>query len=405
MCGSSSSADPGSRPEAIVVLPAGDGAAACPARETLYTKPFLLASAANALFYANINAFNLLPLYIGQLGGRESDIGTIMAMYQVAAIICQAGAGPLIDRFGRRPFLLLSAGLISAVSLAFMGTTRLGWHFYFLRFLQGAAVASFNTSNLTLLADLAPPGRRAEAVGIFGVSGLVMIALAPAGGEVVLRHFGFPVLFAVTLALALATLGVCLAGEVPREALPETARRLGRSFWRKFSPVLVPAFQFGLANAVVFVFLPPFAHSVGLPRVGPFYLVYSLMAVAVRFFGGRLADRLERRQVILPALVGLALGVLALSLLESTWLLIVVGIVNGTAHGFLFPAASALAFDLAPAAARGKALAIFNAAILAGGIVGAIGFGWIAELVGYRPGFLCLGLALGVGAAVFWRKR
>ena len=404
MCGSSSSADPGSRPEGASGLPVG-GSPSGPVRETLYTKPFLLASAANALFYANINAFNLLPLYIERLGGREGEIGTIMAMYQVAAIGCQVGVGPLIDRFGRRPFLILSAGLISLVSLAFMGTTRLGWHFYGLRFLQGAAVAGFNTSNLTLLADLAPPGRRAEAVGIFGVSGLVMIALSPAGGEIVLRHFGFPVFFGVTLGLALATLGVCLAGEVPREGVREAAQRLGASFWRKFSPVFVPAFQFGLANGVVFVFLPPFAFTVGLPRVGPFYLVYSVAAVAVRFFGGRLADRLERRQIILPSLVGLAAGVLALGLLQSTWLLILVGIANGTAHGFLYPAVSAMAFDLAPAAARGKALALFTSAILAGGIVGAVGFGWLAEVVGYRPAFFCVGLALGLGAAIFWRKR
>jgi len=402
MYGSSSLAEPGDRPEGTAGLPV-DGVPV--ARDTLYTRPFLLAAAANALFYANLNAFNLLPLYIGQLGGTESNIGAIMAMYQVAAIVCQAGAGSLIDRFGRRPFLILSAGLISLVSLIFVGTTRLGWHFYLLRFLQGAAVAGFSTSNLTLLADLAPPGRRAEAVGIFGVSGLVMIALAPAGGEVVLRAFGFRVFFIVTLGLALGTLGISLAGQVPTEAVHERAERLGRSFWRNFSPVLVPAFQFGLANGVVFVFLPPFVQHIGLPRVGPFYLVYSLMAVAVRFLGGRLADRCDRRQVILPSLVGLSAGVLALAGLQSTWLLILVGMINGTAHGFLYPAASAMAFDLAPAAGRGKALAVFNCAILAGGVVGAMGFGWLAELIGYRRGFLCLGLALGCGAAAFWRKR
>jgi hypothetical protein len=41
-------------------------------------------------------------------------------------------------------------------------------------------MAGFTTSNLSLLADLAPESRRAEAVGIFGVSGLVTIAIAPA---------------------------------------------------------------------------------------------------------------------------------------------------------------------------------------------------------------------------------
>ena len=373
--------------------------------QSLYTKPFVLAATANLLFYANLNSYNLLPLYVQQLGGREGQIGTIMAMYQVAAILCQVGVGPLVDRFGRRPFILLSATLISVVSLAFAGSSALGWHFYLLRFLQGAAMAGFTTSNLSLLADLAPESRRAEAVGIFGVSGLVTIAMAPAVGEVILQSYGYQSFFLGTLLLAVGSLAVCLLTEVPMPSVEEVHRPLGAGFWGNFAPVLIAAFQFGLAAAAVFVFLPPFAQVAGLPRVGPFYVVYSLMAVAVRFFGGRLADRLERRQVILPSIVGLSAGVFLFSLLHSTWLLLLIASVNGTAHGFLYPAVSAMAFDRAPSGARGRALAIFNTAILTGGTLGAVGFGWFAELVGYRPGFVALGLVLALGAGVFWRKR
>lgn len=373
--------------------------------QSLYTKPFILAAVANFLFFSNLNAYTLLPLYIQQLGGREGQIGTIMAMYSVAAILCQLGAGPLIDRFGRKPFILLGAILTIGVSVTFVFSAQLGWHFYLLRFLQGAAFAAFMTSNLTLLADLAPAGRRAEAVGVFGVSGLVTIALAPAIGEMVLRGYGFRVLFAGTVLLGVGTLAVCLATEVPAPMAVEAPRRLGPGFWRTFMPVIVSSFQFGLANSIVFVFLPPFARYVGLPRIAPFYIVYTLMAVAVRFLGGRLADRLERRQVILPSMIGLSIGVLLFSVLQSTWMLVLIAFINGTAHGFVYPATSAMAFDRAPSGARGRALAVFNTAVLAGVTTGAIGFGWFVELVGYRPGFVALGLVLALGAGVFWRKR
>ncbi|RPI09211.1 MAG: MFS transporter [Zetaproteobacteria bacterium] len=374
-------------------------------RGSLYTKAFLLAAGANFLFFANLNAYTLLPLFIQHLGGREGQIGTIMAMYSVAAILCQLGTGALVDRFGRKPFILLGAVLVTAVSAAFALSTQLGWHFYLLRFLQGMAFAVFMTSNLTLLADLAPASRRAEAVGVFGVSGLVTIALAPAVGETILRAYGFQTLFAATAVLGIATLAVCLATDVPRPMAVESPRRLGAGFWREFAPVLLSGFQFGLANSVVFVFLPPFARYAGLPRVAPFYIVYTAMAVAVRFLGGRLADRLERRQVILPSLVGLSIGVLLFSAMHSTWMLVLVAFINGTAHGFVYPATSAMAFDRAPSGARGRALAIFNTAVLAGVTTGAIGFGWFAESVGYRPAFVVLGGVLAVGAAVFWRKR
>ena len=373
--------------------------------QSLYTKPFILAAVANFLFFSNLNAYTLLPLYIQQLGGREGQIGTIMAMYSVAAILCQLGTGPLIDRFGRKPFILLGAILAIGVSVTFVFSARLGWHFYLLRFLQGAAFATFMTSNLTLLADLAPAGRRAEAVGVFGVSGLVTIALGPAIGEMVLRGYGFRVLFAGTVLLGIGTLAVCLATEIPVPMAVEVPRRLGPGFWRTFMPVIVSSFQFGLANSIVFVFLPPFARYVGLPRIAPFYIVYTLMAVAVRFLGGRLADRLGRRQVILPSLIGLSIGVLLFSVLQSTWMLVLIAFINGTAHGFVYPATSAMAFDRAPSGARGRALAVFNTAVLAGVTTGAVGFGWFVELVGYRPGFVALGLVLALGAGVFWRKR
>jgi MFS family permease len=375
------------------------------ARESLYTKPFLLAAGANFLFFSNLNVFTLLPLYIQQLGGREGQIGSIMAMYSVAALGCQPAAGPLVDRFGRSIFLLLGASLVTGVSVTFLFTGALGWHFYLLRFLQGVAFAAFMTSNLTLLADLAPASRRAEALGIFGVSGLVTIALSPAIGEAVQRAFGFPALFGGTVVLGLGALAMSVAAKVPRPATLEAPARLGPGFWGAFLPVILSSFQFGLANSIVFVFLPPFAHSVGLPRVGPFYIVYAVMAVAVRFFGGRLADRLERRQVILPSLAGLSAGVLLFSALQSTWMLILIAFINGTAHGFVYPATSAMAFDRAPQGARGRALAVFNMAVLSGVTVGSVGFGWLAERIGYRPGFLLLGLLLSAGTLLFWRRR
>lgn len=371
----------------------------------VYTRPFLLAATANFLFFSNMNAYTLLPLRIQQLGGREGQIGSIMAMYTLAAICCQPAIGPLVDRFGRRALLLAGGVAATAAAAAFWFGEGLGWHFYLLRFIQGMAFACFITSNLTLLADLVPPARRAEAVGIFGVSGLVTIALAPAVGEFILGLWGFPTFFLVTVLLGLGVVGMVLAMPVPPSAPVEGAHRLGVEFWRTFVPVLVAAFQFGLANSIVFVFLPPFAKAIGLPRVGPFYIVYSLMAVAVRLFGGRVADRLERRQVILPSLAALSIGVLIFAGLQSMWVLVLVALVNGTAHGFVFPAASALAFDRAPSQARGRALAAFNTASLVGGALGALGFGWLAEHIGYRPSFVLLGLLLSAGTVVFWRRR
>jgi MFS family permease len=363
----------------------------------VYTKPFVLTSLAYLLFFSNVNAYNLLPLYIQALGGREGEIGTIMAMFSVAAILGQATLGGLLDRWPRKPVLLAATGILTAVSAAFVSTTHLGGHFYGFRFLQGAALAVFTTSNLTLIGELAPPGRRAEAVGIYGAAGLMAVALGPALGEVVLRAWGFHLFFLATVLVAGGALVLTWATPMPPAGPTLSAPRLGWTFWRAYLPVLLPVFQYGLANAILFVFLPPFARQVGLARVGPFYLAYTGAAIAVRFCAGGLADRFGRQRVILPSLVGMTVGLLICSVLHATWLLVLIGVVNGTAQGFVFPATSALAFDQAPLGRRNQALAIYNIANLLGAALGASGFGWLAENLGYRPGFVLAACVLAPG--------
>jgi hypothetical protein len=45
----------------------------------VYSRPFVLAALTNFLFSSNVNAYTLLPLYIQELGGREGQIGLILA--------------------------------------------------------------------------------------------------------------------------------------------------------------------------------------------------------------------------------------------------------------------------------------------------------------------------------------
>jgi MFS family permease len=369
------------------------------------TKPFLLTTLAFFCFFTNVNAYNLLPLYLQTLGVQSGEIGTIMAMFSVAAILAQAITGRLLDRGWRKPCLLAAAALLAAVSAAFGMIGHLGWPLYGLRFLQGLGFAVYMTSSMTLIADLAPPGRRAEAVGIYGTGGLVAVALGPAVGELIIGAAGFTAFFGATVAAAAATFTLAALVPAPPTQPAPRGPRLGWAGWVPFLPVLLPGFQYGLANVIVFVFLPPFARALELPRVGPFYIAYTGAAILVRVLGGGLADRIGRERVIVPALGAMTAGILLCSSLHAPWLLVLIGILNGTAQGFVMPAANALAVERAPSGRRGQALAFYNGANLVGATLGASGFGWLVQALGYRPAFVLASGVLALGSWAFWRQR
>ena len=374
-------------------------------KPAVYTRAFVLTSLAYLCFYTHISAYNLLPLYLQALGARTGEIGTIMAMFSVAAILGQTVTGRLLDRGWCKPCLFGSAVLLTAVSAAFGATSRLGWPLYLLRFMQGLGFAVYMTSGMTLIADTAPPVRRAEALGIYGSGGLVALALGPAVGELILGAGGFPAFFAATVGVAAVTAVLVAVVPAPPAVPPPRALRLGWKGWVPFLPLLLPGFQYGLANTILFAFLPTFARAAALPRVGPFFVAYTGAAILVRFAGGGLADRLGRERVILPGLAAMTAGILLCSTLHATWLLVAIGLLNGTAQGVVMPAANSLAFERAPAGRRGQAVALYNGANLVGGALGAGGFGWLAQAFGYRPAFVLASSVLAVGTWAFWRHR
>ena len=386
--------------------PAGGGGAGgppAPARPPIYTRAFLLTGFANLLFFLSLNGFNLLPLYIKHLRGTEAQIGFIMGMNSLASILFQPLAGVAIDRFGAKRFLYLGALICLAATGGFLVSDALNTVFPVLRFLHGVGFSFYFTANFILVAEIAPPGRRAEALGVFGTTGLISMALAPALGELVIVHLGYPAFFWAALALGVA----CLAatGRVPgmRPAAAAGAAldlpRLLRG--RRVRASLAVAGTFGLALGTVFVFVPTYAKSVGILRLRAFYLLYTGAAIAVRLCGGRFMDALGPRRIIPPSLALQAVANLVLVFLGSSFTLGLAGLLGGVAHGFLYPAFSVLVVELVATEHRGKMIGLFSSVIGAGATVGALSLGVAAQAWGYPVIFGLAIVATLVGLAVF----
>src|SRR5207249_11788683 len=84
------------------------------------TACFARVTAANFCFFLTFASFFLLPLHVRALGGTERTIGLVMGTSGLAGLVSVLAVGALLDRFGRRIFLLGGIATMSAAAGAFL---------------------------------------------------------------------------------------------------------------------------------------------------------------------------------------------------------------------------------------------------------------------------------------------
>jgi MFS family permease len=135
----------------------------------------------------------------------------------------------------------------------------------------------------------------------------------------------------------------------------------------------------------------------------------------VRVMGGTLIDVRGRRAVIIPCMFVQAaatciIAIVALLFWPSLRLpvlpfLFLAGFLAGAAHGWLYPAMSALLMDVTLERRRGSAVGIFSSVILVGNTTGAVVFGYVAHGLGYAIMWSGLTVLLAVGSFLSTRLR
>src|SRR6185436_19508158 len=109
---------------------------------SLQDHPFARATVTNFFFFAALNGFVLLPLYIQRLGGTEVEIGVVMGLYSGVGIVLQPVIGPWVDAVGRKPFMLFGVSLV-VLSCALATVAPVIGVLALVRVLQGIGFSAF----------------------------------------------------------------------------------------------------------------------------------------------------------------------------------------------------------------------------------------------------------------------
>ncbi|WP_051696365.1 MFS transporter [Streptomyces sp. NRRL S-244] len=169
--------------------------------------------------------------------------------------------------------------------------------------------------------------------------------------------------------------------------------------WAALAALAAAQFTVMLATSIVNVALPQIRSGVGLSDGGTTWVVnaYGLAFGALLLAGGRAADLLGRRRVLLAGLGLFAAASLAAGLATTPAALIAARAAQGLGAAAIAPAALALTMDLFPAGpGRGRALGVWGAVSGAGGAAGVLLGGVLTQAWGWSWIFH----AVAVGASV-----
>ncbi len=350
----------------------------------------------------------ILPLYLAGFGASSTVIGAVMAVFTITATIMRLPVGMLIDRAGRKPFLLGGVTLFIAGNFGYLWAPSIPSMLPF-RVLHGIGWSGCTTAVATLAADIVPQRRRGELMGYAGMASSLAGALGPVIGFALLHRFDYPgVFFGAGVLLGLSFLLALPLAEPTLARHPPARQRhwLDVILVKETLPVAIAVAFLSFGHGGILTFLPIHALKIGMINPGIWFATYAGCVLASRPIAGPISDRVSRRAVIIPGLVLNLVGIALLALSDTSFWLLVAAAFAGLGSGAAQPALMTVAVDQSSEQRRGQSLAQFQFFYDLGIGVGSLTLGALLDFVNQSFSAMytaTAGVAL-LGLWFYWRR-
>jgi len=354
----------------------------------------------------------LLPLYADSLGATGVWLGVIFASFSITRAISMPIFGWLSDRRGRKVFLCSGLLFYAIISLGYIWAGNI-LELTLIRLLHGAAAGMIVPIAQAYIGDLSPEGEEGKWMGYFNAAFFTGLGCGPLMGGALTEHFGMSIAFSTMgglnlLAFLIAALFLHESGQ-RKTAASHRSSFAGMRTSGVVKGLVSYRLAFAMGRGTFITFLPIFAAIyIGLKPalIGVLLAANILLMALLQLFSGNIADRLDRRaMVILGSFLNIAFLTL-IPLTHSFWQLLGLCALGGIGGAISLPAASALTVDEGRKFGMASTIAIFNMAMSIGMALGPIASGAIADFSSLKSVFYFgAGLSL-IGTILFaWLTR
>lgn len=245
-----------------------------------HDSPALLALLAALVALGPLSVDTYLPAMPAMQADLDTTIGAMhltLSAYLSGFAVFHLACGPLADRFGRKPILILGTCLFVAASIGCAQSRQVEELLVF-RFLQGVGACVGPSLARTVVRDVFGPTRAARALSLIAMLMALAPAVAPSLGGVMLLVLPWPFIF-LLLGLYGFTMIVLIQRLLP-ETLPQRQSLHPMAIARNYRELLVDPFFLSvtITSALVYAGLMAYLSSSS-------FVYINMLGVPVEYFG------------------------------------------------------------------------------------------------------------------------
>lgn len=356
----------------------------------LWSRNFILILLITFLMYVGYNILIvILPLHISDIGGNPTEIGLIVSLFALAALMSRPVAGHLLDNQGRKKVYI--AGMLSIAIVTAFFCLPLAIIFLFgIRFVHGFIWGITSTANSALTVDVVPRDLLVQGWRYFVFSQSLASAVGPILGSFVMLNFGFTTAAIFATIVLVACLAISQLIKYPKFEKPQKVAQKKFSLKDMFEKnALFPSLLATLVImtlGLVIAFIVIYGQQIGA-NGSLFFVGYVLMILLSNPIANKLNQKYGDKATLIVSPLCIILGLIIISFANGPISLIIASIFYGFGYGAVCPILQAWAVNASPEDRVGAANGTYLASMDLGLALGSLIFGTISGYIGLARTF------------------
>ncbi len=362
-----------------------------------------------ALNFGQYMSNSLLSLYAKSMGAPAEQIGMLMSMFAITALLFRFVAGPAINAYNRKIIVAIAMGCMASAYFGFSFAPKIAGKLGIqvitvlkcFRLLQGIGSAFAGSCCLTIVSDMLPKDKFSSGMGIFACAQVIAQSIGPTVGVLLKDRLGYPITYFIFGCLMVcAIIAALFLRLMPSPHIPFNLKLENMVAKEAVLPAVI-TFLIALGFTTINSFLLVYAEERGISGASLFFTVYALTMLLTRPAIGKLTDKYGFVKVGIPSVFTTACSLILIGISTNLPMLLFAAFINAFGYGAVMPALQSLSMRAVVPERRGSASSTNYIGQDTATLLGSTLAGYVAAIAGYTP-LMWISMAIPVILAVLF---